>query len=124
MVFAHEGLQLRPAPHLFHRVEERGTFREVDDLDVPVLAQEFSDSLARCGEALSTVTATFPKCRRRSFRYLTNVSASNLSYVLKNCLPSFAIEPYAVIFSWLPVYGTPTGLPGGDRTCGRRSRRG
>ena len=44
-------------------------------------------------------------------RYWTNVGPSNRSYVLKNYLPSFVIEPYAAILLWLPVYGMLMGWP-------------
>ena len=78
----------------------------------------FGNSLtvfALCCGALSIIMATFPKCPASSFRYRSTVSLSNLSYVLMNCLPSVAMEPYATTLPCLPLYVVTMGSPFGDQ---------
>ena len=51
--------------HFPNRVEVRGSFRKVDDLDV-LFSRSFLTAFARCGDALPT--AAFPKCPYSSLR--------------------------------------------------------
>ena len=82
----------------------------------------FGNSLtvfALCCGALSIIMTTFPKCPASSFRYRSTVFLSNFSYVLMNCLPSVAMEPYATTLPCRSLYVVTMGWPFGDQYCPR-----
>ena len=80
------------------------------------LSNAFLVSLERCVDALSSISATFVKRRRRALMYGMNVlSLKPRVDVLKNCLPSSVTAPNTVSLPRHPVCGTLTWIPVGDQ---------